>query len=49
MDIIKWQENWQACDQLQMNGSILKQQALYEINDFNSHLTKHGYYPDSRN
>ncbi|QQF64947.1 Zn-ribbon-containing protein [Histophilus somni] len=44
MDIIKWQENWQACDQLQMNGSILEQQALYEISDLNSHLTKHGYY-----
>ena len=23
-DLIKWQENWQACDQLQMNGSALE-------------------------
>ncbi|MFD0965762.1 Zn-ribbon-containing protein [Seminibacterium arietis] len=44
MDIIKWQENWQACDQLQMNGSVLEQQALAEISNTNSNLFKHGYY-----
>lgn len=42
-DIIKWQENWQACDQLQMNGSTLEQQALVEISHFDSQLSKHGY------
>lgn len=43
-DIIKWQENWQACDQLQMNGAVLEQQALYEISSTDSNLFKHGYY-----
>lgn len=42
-DVIKWQENWQACDQLQMNGSILEQQALTEISELHSNLSKHGY------
>lgn len=41
-DVIKWQENWQACDQLQMNGAILEHQALNEITDHQSTLTKHG-------
>ncbi len=44
MDIIKWQENWQACDQLQMNGAVLEQQALREISEIDSNLFKHGYY-----
>ena len=44
MDVIKWQENWQACDQLQMNGSVLEKQALAEISDINSNSFKHGYY-----
>ncbi|OOR95169.1 hypothetical protein B0186_11390 [Canicola haemoglobinophilus] len=44
MDIIKWQENWQACDQLQMNGSTLEKQALNEISEFDSQLSKHGYH-----
>ncbi|MGY4677551.1 Zn-ribbon-containing protein [Pasteurella sp. P03HT] len=44
MDLIKWQENWQACDQLQMNGTILEQPALAEISSINSTLTKHGRY-----
>lgn len=43
MDLIKWQENWQACDQLQMNGSVLEQSALLEISAIHSHLFKHGY------
>lgn len=44
MDVIKWQENWQACDQLQMNGSVLEKQALAEISDIHSNSFKHGYY-----
>lgn len=40
--IIKWQENWQACDQLQMNGDILEQQALYQICDERSELSQQG-------
>ncbi|OOF69427.1 Zn-ribbon-containing protein [Rodentibacter caecimuris] len=43
-DLIKWQENWQACDQLQMNGSTLEQAALQEIADHQSTLAKHGRY-----
>ena len=43
-DLIKWQENWQACDQLQMNGAVLEQQALHEISSTDSNLFKHGYY-----
>ena len=44
MDLIKWQENWQACDQLQMNGSVLEKESLNEISEVNSTLTKHGRY-----
>ncbi|MGC7589840.1 Zn-ribbon-containing protein [Bisgaard Taxon 46] len=44
MDVIKWQENWQACDQLQMNGSVLEQQTLAEISNVDSTLSKHGRY-----
>ncbi|UWZ92736.1 Zn-ribbon-containing protein [[Pasteurella] aerogenes] len=44
MDVIKWQENWQACDQLQMNGSTLEQSALQQISAIDSILTKHGRY-----
>ena len=43
MDIIKWQENWQAYDQLQMNATTLETQALNEISDVHSGLFKHGY------
>lgn len=43
-DLIKWQENWQACDQLQMNGSALEKESLSEISEVNSTLTKHGRY-----
>ncbi|OOF58355.1 Zn-ribbon-containing protein [Rodentibacter myodis] len=43
-DVIKWQENWQACDQLQMNGAPLEEQALREISDHQSTLAKHGRY-----
>ena len=44
MDMIKWQENWQACDQLQMNGSVLEQEALAQISNTQTPLFKHGYY-----
>ncbi|MGR3808288.1 Zn-ribbon-containing protein [Pasteurella testudinis] len=44
MDLIKWQENWQACDQLQMNGAVLEQQALQQISMTDSPLFKHGYH-----
>ena len=40
--IIKWQEDWQACDQLQMNGSVLEQQALTQICEFDSELAQQG-------
>lgn len=40
--IIKWQENWQACDQLQMNGGALESVALAEISHPNSHLSQQG-------
>ncbi|KMK52361.1 hypothetical protein RO21_01250 [[Actinobacillus] muris] len=40
--IIKWQEDWQACDQLQMNGSVLETAALAEISDHSSHLSRQG-------
>ncbi|OOF69640.1 Zn-ribbon-containing protein [Rodentibacter caecimuris] len=43
-DIVKWQENWQAYDQLQMNSAGLENQALTEISDFDSKLSKHGRY-----
>ena len=35
-DLIKWQENWQAFDQLQMNGSVLEKESLNEISEINS-------------
>lgn len=40
--IIKWQENWQACDQLQMNGSVLELRALDQISSVDSELAKEG-------
>lgn len=40
--LIQWQENWQACDQLQMNGSALEQQALAQISDVESPLSEQG-------
>ncbi len=41
-EILRWQEDWQACDQLQMNGSTLEQTALQQISDFNSDLSQRG-------
>ena len=43
-DLIKWQENWQASDQLQMNGAVLEQHSLAEISEHQSTLSKHGRY-----
>lgn len=40
--IIQWQENWQACDQLQMNGNILEQSALSQISAVDSELSQQG-------
>lgn len=40
--LIKWQESWQACDQLQMNGGALENQTLSEISEFDSHLSQQG-------
>lgn len=40
--IIHWQENWQACDQLQMNGSVLESVALNAISALDSELTQQG-------
>lgn len=40
--IIHWQENWQACDQLQMNGTVLEQFALSQISDLESEMSEQG-------
>ena len=40
--MIKWQEDWQACDQLQMNGETLEQIALAQISEANSELSQKG-------
>lgn len=40
--LIKWQEDWQACDQLQMNGSVLEAEALAQISEIDSPLTQEG-------
>ncbi|QIW16016.1 hypothetical protein A4G20_06555 [Pasteurellaceae bacterium RH1A] len=40
--ILKWQEDWQACDQLQMNGNILEAAALAEISEHTSRLSQRG-------
>lgn len=41
-DLIKWQENWQAYDQLQMNAAALEKSALAEISELDSPTSKHG-------
>lgn len=40
--ILRWQENWQACDQLQMHGDVLETEALTQIAEYNSPLAKIG-------
>lgn len=41
--VIKWQEDWEACDQLQMNGSIAEHAALHELGDVDSRLFRRGW------
>lgn len=40
--VLKWQEDWEACDQLQMNGSILEHAAVSEISAAASLLSRRG-------
>lgn len=40
--VLKWQEDWEACDQLQMNGSILEHAAVLEISTPDSRLSQRG-------
>lgn len=40
--VIKWQEDWEACDQLQMNGSVLEHAAVSEISEPSSRLSQRG-------
>lgn len=40
--LLNWQQNWQACDQLQMNCNILENESLSQICDENSELSKIG-------
>jgi len=40
--LINWQQDWQACDQLQMNGRSAEFSALAEICDVDSSLTNRG-------
>lgn len=36
--ILKWQQNWQSCDLLQMNGDVLESHALTQISEEKSEL-----------
>lgn len=40
--LLSWQQNWQACDQLQMKGEILEFEALNQISNESSALSKIG-------
>lgn len=40
--LLQWQEDWQACDQLQMNGKVLEKEALAQISDYDSALSQRG-------
>ncbi|ATG73235.1 hypothetical protein AN401_04645 [Zobellella denitrificans] len=40
--VLKWQEDWEACDQLQMNGSILEHGAVLELALPDSRLARRG-------
>lgn len=40
--LINWQQDWQACDQLQMNGRSAEFSSLKEIGDCDSSLSKRG-------
>lgn len=41
--IIKWQEDWSACDQLQMNGSILETQSVEQMSEPETRLFQRGW------
>lgn len=40
--LVQWQEDWQACDQLQMNGSVLQYAATRELSELDSDLSRRG-------
>ncbi len=40
--LINWQQDWQACDQLQMNGRSAEFAALEQISELNSSLAQRG-------
>lgn len=40
--LLEWQQNWQACDLLQMKGSVLEESALMQISDNRSELAISG-------
>lgn len=40
--LLEWQQNWQACDLLQMKGSVLEESALMQISDNQSELATLG-------
>lgn len=40
--LLHWQEDWQACDKLQMNGTTLEQHALVQISEAESELAQQG-------
>ncbi|MGF1760816.1 Zn-ribbon-containing protein [Photobacterium sagamiensis] len=41
--LIKWQEDWSACDQLQMNASVVEHPTLLEISSSKSTLFRRGW------
>ncbi|UJF18911.1 Zn-ribbon-containing protein [Vibrio sp. SS-MA-C1-2] len=41
--LIKWQEDWSACDQLQMNGSVVEHPSLFEMSSPQSVLFRRGW------
>lgn len=40
--LLKWQEDWQACDQLQMNGATSETASLLQMGELNSDLSRRG-------
>jgi hypothetical protein len=41
-DVVHWQSNYQACDTLQMNSSVLERAAMREMSRLDSQLTRDG-------
>ncbi|WP_026970318.1 Zn-ribbon-containing protein [Aliagarivorans marinus] len=41
--VIKWQEDWAACDQLQMNGSVLEHKAVEQLGSPGTRLYRRGW------